>query len=167
MDTIVISAFPTCGKTYAYDHQEEWELTIADSDSSEFSWIKDSDGNNTKERNPEFPQNYINHINSLLGKVDIIFVSSHEDVRKAMTEAGINFITIYPYPAELNSWVGRMYLRGNNENFIKFIHSNWTDFMNEATYGKYMGADTLWLKGNEYINKKMLDTEIFCLGFAQ
>lgn len=55
-----------------------------DSDSSNFSWVKDENGNNTKERNPEFPKNYIEHIKSNIGKVDVIFVSSHKVVREAL-----------------------------------------------------------------------------------
>ena len=52
MKTKIISAFPGVGKTYY--HERNKEISI-DSDSSHFSWVKDSEGNNTKERNPEFP----------------------------------------------------------------------------------------------------------------
>ena len=55
-------------------------LQFADSDSSVFSWIE---VNGKKERNPDFLSDYIEHIKSLIGKVDYIFVSSHGDVRDA------------------------------------------------------------------------------------
>ena len=61
MTALVISAFPGCGKSTYYNMYKDTQK-ILDSDSSEFSWIKDENGNNTKERNPEFPMNYINHI---------------------------------------------------------------------------------------------------------
>ena len=57
-NTIIVSAFPCCGKTYYFENKKD--LVVLDSDSSNFSWIKDENGNNTKERNPEFPNNYIN-----------------------------------------------------------------------------------------------------------
>ena len=69
MDTIIISAFPACGKTYFFqNHSEE---TI-DSDSSLFNWIIGEDG--LKTRNPNFPNNYIQHIKEQLGKYKFIFV---------------------------------------------------------------------------------------------
>ena len=59
--TRIISAFPACGKTYCYQNLQNDYKGILDSDSSDFSWVKDKDGNNTKERNPDFPNNYIQH----------------------------------------------------------------------------------------------------------
>jgi len=94
-NTKVISAFPGTGKTYCYNKLKELGITILDSDSSEFSWIKDENGNNTTERNPDFPDNYIKHIKENIGKVSIIFVSSHDIVREAMTKENIDFILVY------------------------------------------------------------------------
>lgn len=159
-NTVVISAFPATGKTYAYENFQSDDLVIADSDSSQFSWVKDAEGKNTPVRNPDFPKNYIDHIRSLIGKVDIIFVSSHEQVREALVNEDINFITIYPDIKERNAWVGRMYLRGNDDAFIKFIYNSWDDMMIESVYGKFMGEDTIRLKGNQYITKRMLKSLI-------
>lgn len=64
-----------------------------------------------KVRNPEFPNNYIQHIKDNIGKVDIICVSSHLKVRQALTDAGIKFITVYPKEDMLDEWIGRMYRR--------------------------------------------------------
>ena len=63
--TKIISAFPGTGKSYYHNKNKE---TTLDSDSSNFSWIKDENGNNTTERNPKFPQNYIYHIKENIGK---------------------------------------------------------------------------------------------------
>lgn len=61
-ETTIISGFPGIGKSYFFRNQEYNNRTVLDSDSSEFSWVKDENGNNTKERNPDFPSNYIDHI---------------------------------------------------------------------------------------------------------
>lgn len=151
MKTAVISAFPACGKSYAFEHYQ-YRYSMLDSDSSQFSWIKDVNGNNTKERNPDFPNNYIKHIKDNIGKVDIIFVSSHECVRKAMDEAGIRFCTVYPKETMLNEWVGRMYRRCNDQKFIQFIIDNWDDFMYEIKFGEYNGFGTSRLGNNEYLD---------------
>lgn len=64
--TLVISAFPGCGKSHFFRENKDKE--VLDSDSSKFD-------------KTHFPQNYIEHIKSNLGKVDIIMVSSHKEVR--------------------------------------------------------------------------------------
>ena len=81
--TMVIAAFPGTGKSFCTKNEGEKFEGILDSDSSNYSWIKDSNGQNTTERNPDFPNNYITHIKENIGKVDIIFVSSHKEVREA------------------------------------------------------------------------------------
>ena len=139
MDTIVISAFPCCGKSYAFNnYQNTYE--ILDSDSSNFSWtyrkrneeeleqcrkdfestphlmstedfIERLKNETVKRRNPDFPNNYIQHIKDNMGKVDFIFVSSHLQVRQALQDNNIPFCTVYPYSGYLNEWIGRMYQR--------------------------------------------------------
>ena len=130
MKTIVISAFPACGKTYCFENYQD-KFTMLDSDSSEFSWVKDENGKNTKERNPDFPNNYIQHIKDNIGKVDIIFVSSHKIVRDALIENDIDTVLVYPSIDMRDEWIRRFKERGNNENFITFIDNNWVNFINE------------------------------------
>ena len=111
-NTKIVSAFPCCGKTYYFENKKD--LVVLDSDISNFSWIKDENGNNTKERNPEFPNNYIEHIKENIGKVDIIFVSSHKVVRDALSESGLNWSLVIPKKECLSSWVGRAYMKGSS-----------------------------------------------------
>ena len=89
-DTIIISAFPACGKTWCVENLKD-KFDMSDSDSSNFSWVynKTEDGTTIKERNPEFPKNYIDHIKSLIGEKDFIFVSSHDVVRKVLEAEGL------------------------------------------------------------------------------
>jgi spore cortex formation protein SpoVR/YcgB (stage V sporulation) len=53
--TLVISAFPGCGKSHFFRNNKDKE--VLDSDSSKFD-------------KAHFPKNYIEHIKSNLGKVD-------------------------------------------------------------------------------------------------
>lgn len=136
-NTFVISAFPGCGKTYCYENYQD-KYSILDSDSSEFSWMKDESGANTKERNPDFHSNYIRHIKDNIGKVDIIFVSSHEAVRKALHDSKIQTVIIYPHKSLKKEWIRRFTCRGNNSQFIEFISNNWDGFIDSIeneTYG--------------------------------
>ncbi len=160
--TIVVSAFPACGKTYAYKNYQD-KYSILDSDSSYFSWKyeteRDDKGNPLRGvrrvRNPEFPNNYIKHIQENIGKVDFILVSSHLQVREAMERAGINYVTVYPKKEMLNEWVGRMYRRGNDKNFIDFQISHWDEFVGNIENEPYgSGLCRLW--SNEYLDLDFL-----------
>ena len=131
MRTKIISAFPGVGKTYYHNKHKD---TTLDSDSSNFSWIKDENGNNTKVRNPEFPQNYINHIKDNIGKYEYIFVSSHKDVRNALLDNCIFFYIVYPDSTRKDEFIQRYRNRGNDENFIKLVSDNWDSWMRERRF---------------------------------
>jgi hypothetical protein len=128
MRTKIISAFPGTGKSY---YHGKYPNTTLDSDSSNFSWIKDENGNNTKERNPEFPQNYINHIKENIGKYKYIFVSSHKEVRDALLDNCLFFYLVYPSENRKDEFLERYRSRGNDEKFIKLISDNWEKWVRE------------------------------------
>ena len=165
MRTAIVSAFPGCGKSFIYNkyngekynNDKKWK--ILDSDSSDYSWIKDENGNNTKERNPEFPNNYINHIKENIGKVDIIFVSSHEIVRQALKDNKIKFFLIFPENNLKDDFIQRYKKRGNDETFINFISNNWNNFINEMeNESDYFCLIEHLTEENPYITMKFLDS---------
>lgn len=139
-NTIVISAFPCCGKSYAFKKLLQEGYSVWDSDSSDFSWIYSKQAyvdrisvkdRVEKVRNPEFPYNYIEHIKSGIGHVDIIFVSSHKVVRDALKKAGIHYIVAYPSKEMLNEWIGRAYTRGSGTDFCDMLINNWDNWIDE------------------------------------
>ena len=138
MTALVISAFPGCGKSTYYNMYKDTQK-ILDSDSSNFSWVKDENGNNTKERNPEFPMNYIYHIKNNLHSANIIFVSSHEMVRKAMAENGIKYVSVYPKDniKNMKEWRNRFIARGNTQSFIDAVMENWSKWIKSMKYDVY------------------------------
>lgn len=153
--TFIISAFPGCGKTFCFKSNNE--LTILDSDSSNFSWVKDEKGNNTKERHPDFPENYINHIKSNIGKVDVIFVSSHKNVREALYNAGLNITLVYPDKDNKEEWIKRFKERGNDEKFISFISDNWDEFIDDIENDYVFNRTHLHkLKKGEFISTELI-----------
>ena len=132
MKTKVYSVFPACGKTWLYEHQEDYDLKILDSDSSQFSWIYI---NGIKERNPEFPSNYIKHIKENMGKYDCIFVSSHASVREALDKAGIEFTIVYPAQSCKAEWIGRCFIREKNGESgcsAEIMYNNWDNWIAEC-----------------------------------
>ena len=124
IDTKIISAFPGTGKTtYFNKHKED----CIDSDSSNFSWIIDEDGN--KVRNPEFPNNYINNIKENIGKYKYIFVSSHDDVRNMLLENDLFFYLLYPSIDRKNEFIERYKNRGSDEKFVALLEKNWNEWI--------------------------------------
>ena len=160
----VISAFPACGKTTyckewsQYSPENVWRKRnngeqvlnniglpcgdkIIDSDSSLFSWIYDENGNKTNTRNPDFPNNYIEHIKEHLDTEDVIFISSHKVVRDALKENGIPYYLIYPREDMKDEWLRRFKNRGNDQAFIDFQNEHWDEFiydMKSETYPKHV-----------------------------
>ena len=191
MRTVVISAYPCCGKSYCFEKLAK-KYIILDSDSSQFSWITrkptqeeideyakglEEDGKihlmgndyfvekfsqtDLKERNPEFPANYIQHIKDNFGKVDVIFVSSHLEVRKALQEAEIEYVTVYPDTDLIEEWVGRMYLRKSPEPFIEAQIKNWDKFtkgIDSEPHGKYVHR----LKPRQYLSDVLDEIVAVC-----
>lgn len=183
-NTKVIAAFPACGKTYYFENKEK-DITVLDSDSSKFSWMFrkrtdeelealkkewDSvphllDGNGyinkikneeIKVRNPDFPKNYIEHIKENIGKVDYIFVSTHDAVRDALKKADIDFIIVFPDQSLKAEWIGRCFLRGSGETFCKLVANQWDNWMTQM-YEEILDSDRKYyiLQHGEYLSDAM------------
>jgi len=131
MITKIISAFPGTGKSY---YHSKYPNTTLDSDSSNFSWVKDENGNNTSVRNTNFPQNYIEHIKGNIGKYEFIFVSSHKEVREALINNCLFFYLIYPDCSRKEEFIERYRNRGNDQKFIQLVNDNWDNWMKEICF---------------------------------
>lgn len=159
MYTKIISAFPACGKSYIYEHQVRLGLKVSDSDSSNFSWVETEVG---KTRNPDFPSNYIKHIKSLIGEVDYIFISSHDEVKLALEEEELPYILVMPDPSLKSEWIGRCWLRGSPQSFIKVINDNWEDWVNpQKICFAWNPVGVVYLKSNEHLSDKLSWFETF------
>jgi hypothetical protein len=123
LKTVIISGFPGIGKSYF--HQNNPDLIVLDSDSSNFSWLSEG------VRHPDFPNNYMEHIKSNIGKVTVILVSSHKVVRDALRENGIEYTLMYPDKSLKDEYIERYKNRGSNDTFIKMINENWGNFIDD------------------------------------
>ena len=170
--TIVISAFPACGKSYTYKNFNGKPYTMLDSDSSKYSWIYEN-GIKTDKRNPNFIEDYMAHIKENIGKVDCIFVSSHKDVRQALRDNNIKYFMVYPSLDMKEEMLNRMKERGNDDKFIAFQRDHFEEFVTDIIMeNKELSANTptssnglkytpchgIELNGQEpYINNRMID----------
>lgn len=121
--TSVVSGFPGVGKSYYVNHGEGSDYMpqgfALDSDSSKFP----------KEG---FPKNYIQHIKENMGKVKIIFVSSHQEVRKALVEENIDFTLCYPHKGLKLEYLKRYIDRGSPIQFIELLFVNWEIWIDDC-----------------------------------
>lgn len=154
---VVISAFPGTGKSYTTKSEHFKELIILDSDSSNFSWADDEH----TQRHPDFPNNYMDHIEENLDKADIIFVSSHKAVRDAMKARGIKFQLVYPERFMKEVYMNNYHNRGNTDAFINVLNDNWDNWLDE------MEAETCEAKYKLGISQYMMDVIDIALMFGR
>ena len=126
----VISGFPGIGKSRLYQNQNTLGIKVSDSDSSKFSWLSEG------VRNPDFPNNYIKHIKEIINDFDLVMVSSHDIVRNALKEAGIEFLTVYPNINDKDEYIKRFIERGSTEVFVKLVDENWNQWINDINQNK-------------------------------
>jgi hypothetical protein len=118
----VICGFPGVGKTYYHNLHPD---RVLDSDSSKFSWLSPG------VRNPEFPGNYIKHIQSRLNEDVDICVSSHAAVRDALRNAGIEFIIVMPPKEDKEKFLERYRSRHNDDAFIALLNEHWEEWLGQ------------------------------------
>jgi len=133
-ETELISAFPGCGKSHFF---RETKQDVLDSDSSTFD-------------KSDFPANYIKHIKKNMGEVDIILISSHEEVRDALVDNDLDFTLIYPDKTLKDEYIGRYEERGNEESFVKLLKSKWDEWLTDVEEQK--GCKHIKLKSNEFLS---------------
>lgn len=189
-NTLVISAYTCCGRTYASEHMKDYD--ILDINISNFKTMKrlpneeaikeerrrwesslhlmsvEGHLNQFKQQiisvdNPDFPNNFVQYIKENIGKVDVIFVDSNIKIRQWINEAKIKFVTVYPWSDCLPEWIGRMYLQDYPDIIIRNKINRWE---NETYPVKEPYGDQLFrLSHGKYISEKLID-DCFILGYG-
>jgi len=142
---LVISAFPACGKSTISKNAPRYGLKWCQLTFNEETGQHDIeipktlgvpvfDSDSSLFDKAAFPQNYIAHIQSVLSQFDdvVIFVSSHEEVRKALHDAGIEFTLVYPQRELKEEYIQRYINRGNAQGFIDMMQARWNDFIDSC-----------------------------------
>lgn len=146
--TVVIAGFPGIGKTTFASQRDD----VKDLESSLYS--KKADGS----KNPDFPGNYVNMVKWHLvnNNWKYLLVSTHEDVRKALTDDGINFFIIYPDKTRKDEFLKLYKERGNTDEFIQLMDSNWEDWIDEIAKATKSYA----LKDGEFLSDELFNTSL-------
>jgi len=142
-DTILISAFPGTGKTYFYNSTA---LDVLDSDSSTFD-------------KKDFPANYIKHIKENIGEVDMILISSHENVRYELEQSGLGYNLVYPAKELKDEYIQRYKERGNEDTFVKLLEDNWDEWQDVIELES--GCRHIVLQSGEYLADRIDECEMY------
>ena len=142
-DTILISGFPGTGKTYFFNNTD---LDVLDSDSSTFD-------------KKDFPANYIKHIKENMGKVDIILISSHEDVRYELEQSKLGYNLVYPDKELKDEYIQRYKERGNEDAFVKLLEDNWDEWQKWMNWER--GCRHIVLKSGEYLTDRIDECQTY------
>ena len=149
-NTIIILGFPGTGKTR---FAQTTSLDVSDSDSSMFSWSDDT----KTTRHPDWPANYKAHIAGLIGAKDVIFVSTHAEVREMLRsdkELERRCFTVLPEGDRYSEFIANYLARGNNARFIALMQDKWEDFRSDA-FKNGAGCRVLLPRGR-YIDNELV-----------
>lgn len=122
MSARIIAGFPGIGKSFVARNSA---LSVRDSDSSSFSWCG-------TERHPDFPHNYIRHIQDHLNDYDVILVSSHAEVRGALRDAGLAYTLVYPESSQRDDYIERYIRRRSPASFIQMVRDRFDPWLAEC-----------------------------------
>ena len=156
---MIISGFPGIGKStiaapvetnqdvdvLLQGNPELAGLTFHDSDSSKFSWSEPG------VRHPDWPQNYLEHIQSIDGENQIVFVSTHAEVRHALHHASMPFMVVAPHPGDKDIYLQRYLQRGSSEGFVNLLTAQWDNWLKELAREAPMPMMTFQLRPESFL----------------
>jgi hypothetical protein len=133
---MIISGFPGVGKSHSFKILSDIHDKVLDSDSSLFD-------------KSQFPKNYLDHIEEKHKEGYLLFVSSHEDVRKGLEERGLDYILIHPKRELKDEYLERYRSRGSSVQFLELMENKWDDFIDSCELSN--SKLVLKLDANEYM----------------
>ena len=156
---LIISGFGGVGKTYLAKKYKN----VIDLESSLYQYVNTdlSDKNKEKqkanlnrEKNPDYPQNYVKAIYDAMDKYDVICVR-YNGVRddNFLDTYNIDYIVCHPTKQAFNKYyVSRYRERGNTEEFIEVI-KRYFDICYEKSKNL---TDKIVLRGNDNLEKALI-----------
>ena len=121
LTTLLYAAFCGTGKSYlcnnfadTYKELECWEY-----------------------RKGDFPNNYIQDVLNILGKIKYLLISIDPIILKELNKLGIEIRLIYPKNELRDEYLGRFIKRDSHYEFIGAIMNNWNNWINDLKLQNY------------------------------
>ncbi len=133
--TKIVSGFSGCGKTYLskINHNK----IIYDLGCSKFD-------------KSNFTQSYIDEIKNMIGKVDILLISTHKSLRDALVENDIYYTLVFPKKELKIEYINRYKNRTTTQRVINMIDENWYKWHYEMK--NQLGCDKIILESGQYLS---------------
>ena len=144
LESIVVSAFPGCGKSFAYNNARQLDLDCINIDALK-------------------PHNYVEEVLKWQGKHRFILVSYSANVREALMYAGISFTVVLPATgADIKqAFISRLHNAKQDakelQAYVDFISSNYDTWMSNEFANVGHPLYTLRLNKGEYLSDKLYD----------
>ena len=112
---VIVSGFPGCGRQFLKTNCRDG-ITVENVKVSNY----DSD---------EFPDNYVDHVLSIIDKTDIVLVSSHPAICEELNARGVDFNLFYPERSRRNEFVENFVLAHKPAKQIQEIDNKWMEWI--------------------------------------
>lgn len=140
---------PGAGKSTFMKAAEAKGIKVSDSDSQRHHFLTDVEGNYVDEEgnvvtskedrvpNPRFVEDYLAAIQEAATEADLVFVSTHQEVRDALRDAGVPFALFTYDPSIREEVVDRIRTRkGPQPEFVNniianVVDSNWDNWVTD------------------------------------
>ena len=87
-----------------------------------------------------------------MGKVDVLFVSSHTETRKILSELGLNFYLVYPDRSLKDEYLRRYRERGSSQEFLGMMDKNFDLFIDSIENEEVRCAKIKLIGEDEYLD---------------
>jgi hypothetical protein len=125
---VIISAFIASGKTWLTLNAKQLDLSgynILDLDSS---IIPKENG----QRASNFKELYMAKVRDSIAPNTIILISTHEEIRSALAEQGLDYALVYPRRDLEEEWIKRLELRKSPQGLIDIVRRDWSMMLGEC-----------------------------------
>lgn len=148
---VIISAFIASGKTWLTLNSESLGLSdykVLDLDSSV---IPKENG----QRASNFKELYMAKVRDSIAPNTIVLISTHEEIRSALTEEGLEFALVYPRRDLKEEWIQRLELRKSPQGLIDIVQKDWSSMLGECRDQR--GCSHFTLEEGQYLSYKIGD----------
>lgn len=101
------------------------DIIAKDFDSALYGW-RDKE---RRIRHPKWPGNFVQDILKASDKLDVLYVSSHEEVRSALVEMGVWFYCVYPPIDAKREYLERYRGRGENIEYLELLSQKYEEWI--------------------------------------
>lgn len=125
---VIISAFTASGKTWLTLNSKRLGLSgfnVLDLDSSV---IPKENG----QRASNFKELYMAKVRASIAPNTIVLISTHEEIRSALADEGLDFALVYPLHDLGGEWIDRLQSRKSPKGLIDIIRRDWSSMLGEC-----------------------------------